>query len=104
MMSNENQKGRDEDGFNRKRRRKEGSGDQKITNKRRKKSKGSTEAKRTSEVRNVDQLAWKKISLENDEFDDFEEIEGVDVEYVEKDGNKIIQFKVVPSSSRFSHS
>ena len=39
-------------------------------------------------------------TLENDEFDDFEEIEGVDVECIEKDGNKIIQFKVDPSSSR----
>ena len=46
---------------------------------------------------NVDQLAWKKISLENDEFDDFEEIEGVDVEYVDKDGNKVFQFKVINS-------
>jgi len=45
-----------------------------------------------SEV-NVDQLAWKKISLQHDEFDDFEEIEGVDVEYVEKDGNKVVKFK-----------
>jgi hypothetical protein len=45
-------------------------------------------------VTNVDQLAWKKVSLDNDEFEDFEEIEGVDVEYVETDGNKLIQFKV----------
>lgn len=45
-------------------------------------------------VMNVDQLAWKKISLQNDEFDDFEEIEGVDVEHVDRDGNKVIQFKV----------
>ena len=45
-------------------------------------------------VKNADELAWKKISIENDEFDDFEEIEGVDVEYVEKDGNKMIQLKV----------
>jgi len=42
---------------------------------------------------NADHLAWKKISLENDEFVDFEEIEGVDVEYVEKDGHKIMQLK-----------
>jgi len=46
---------------------------------------------------NVDQLAWKKVSLENDEFDDFEEIEGVDVDYVEVDGSKIVQFKVCSS-------
>ena len=45
-------------------------------------------------VMNADQLAWKKISLQNDEFDDFEEIEGVDVDYVDKDGSKVIQFKV----------
>jgi len=48
-------------------------------------------------VVNVDQLAWKKVSLENDEFDDFEEIEGVDVDYVEVDGSKIVQFKVCSS-------
>jgi hypothetical protein len=48
-------------------------------------------------IMNVDQLAWKKISLENDEFDDFEEIEGIDVESVEKDGNKVLQFKVMCS-------
>jgi intein/homing endonuclease len=42
---------------------------------------------------NADHLAWKKISLENDEFVDFEEIEGVDVEYVEKDGHKLMQLK-----------
>src|SRR5271170_3096867 len=34
------------------------------------------------ELVKADQLAWKKVSLLNDEFDDFEEIEGVDVEYV----------------------
>ena len=48
-------------------------------------------------VVNVDQLAWKKVSLENDEFDDFEEIEGVDVDYVQVDGSKIVQFKVCSS-------
>jgi hypothetical protein len=49
---------------------------------------------RRGTVTNVDQLSWKKVSLDNDEFEDFEEIEGVDVEYIEKDGNKLIQFKV----------
>jgi len=49
---------------------------------------------KVGEVMSADQLGWKKVSLENDEFDDFEEIEGVDVEYLEKDGNKVIQFKV----------
>ena len=48
----------------------------------------------TNVVVNADQLAWKKISLQNDEFDDFEEIEGVDVDYVDKYGSKVIQFKV----------
>ena len=48
-------------------------------------------------VVNLDQLAWKKVSLANDEFDDFEEIEGVDVDYVEVDGSKIVQFKVCSS-------
>jgi hypothetical protein len=46
------------------------------------------------EFKGADQLAWKKISLQNDEFEDFEEIEGVDIEYVDKDGHKAIQFKV----------
>jgi hypothetical protein len=45
-------------------------------------------------VTNVDHLQWKKISLNNDEFEDLEEIEGVDVEYVEKDESKVVQFKV----------
>lgn len=48
-------------------------------------------------VVNLDQLAWKKVSLANDEFDDFEEIEGVDVDYVDVDGSKIVQFKVCSS-------
>ena len=52
--------------------------------------------------KNPDELAWKKISLENDEFEDFEEIDGVDVEYVEKDGSKVIQFKVVHFGLQFS--
>jgi hypothetical protein len=46
------------------------------------------------EVLNVEQLGWKGVSLENDEFDDFEELEGVDVDYVEVNGSKIVQFKV----------
>ena len=45
-------------------------------------------------VTNVDHLQWKKISLNNDEFEDLEEIEGVDVEYIEKDESKVVQFKV----------
>jgi hypothetical protein len=45
-------------------------------------------------VMSADQLTWKKVSLQNDEFDDFEEIEGVDVEYADKSGSKVIQFKV----------
>jgi len=49
---------------------------------------------------NADQLAWKKISLQNDEFEDFEEIEGVDVDYVDKDGSKVIQFKVAAPLSK----
>lgn len=60
----------------------------------RNRAKGSSDAKDTGVAVNVDQLAWKKISLQNDEFDDFEEIEGVDVDYVDKDGSKVIQFKV----------
>jgi hypothetical protein len=60
----------------------------------RKRAKGTSDTKDTGVVVNVDQLAWKKISLQNDEFDDFEEIEGVDVDYVDKDGSKVIQFKV----------
>jgi hypothetical protein len=46
------------------------------------------------EVLNVEQLGWKGISLGNDEFDDFEELEGVDVDYVDVNGSKIVQFKV----------
>jgi len=69
----------------------------KRSGKRRKEAKENGGKVLTGEVMNVDQLAWKKISLENDEFDDFEEIEGVDVEYVDKDGNKVIQFKVINS-------
>src|ERR1700733_4746984 len=75
-----------------------------IQNKKRKRSEKGTRqsnkgdhkrAKRMSEVDaslavNADQLEWKKISLQNDEFDDFEEIEGVDVDYVDKDGSKVI--------------
>jgi hypothetical protein len=45
---------------------------------------------------NADLLAWKKISLQNDEFADFEEIEGVDVEYVKKDGHNVLQLKESP--------
>jgi ATP-dependent RNA helicase DDX24/MAK5 len=79
-----------------------------IQNKKRKRSDKRTRqlnkgdrkrAKRMSEedaglVVSADQLEWQKISLQNDEFDDFEEIEGVDVDYVDKDGSKVIQFKV----------
>ena len=39
------------------------------------------------EALNADQLVWKKISLQNDEFDDLEEIEGVDVEYTDGVGH-----------------
>jgi hypothetical protein len=80
-----------------KRKRKETDGKQKSKGKRRKGTKESGGKEVTGAVMNVDHLAWRKISLENDEFDDFEEIEGVDVEYVDKDGNKVIQFKVPPS-------
>jgi hypothetical protein len=59
-----------------------------------KRSRSNGDKVRRGTVTNVDQLAWKKVSLDNDEFEDFEEIEGVDVEYVETDGNKLIQFKV----------
>jgi len=52
------------------------------------------EAKEGGKVVSVDQLGWKGISLENDEFDDFEELEGVDVDYVDVNGSKIVQFKV----------
>jgi hypothetical protein len=66
-------------------------------NKRGKKKRASAtqQTKPNGPPKSADELAWKKISLENDEFDDFEEIEGVDIEYVEKDGSKVIQFKVV---------
>lgn len=50
---------------------------------------------------NVDQLSWKKVSLQNDEFDDFEEIEGVDIEYVKKEENDVIQFKVSPRNEPY---
>lgn len=59
-----------------------------------KRAKASSQSETANAPKNADELAWKKISLENDEFEDFEEIEGVDVEYVEKDGSKVIQFKV----------
>lgn len=59
-----------------------------------KRAKASSHSETVEAPKNADELAWKKISLENDEFEDFEEIEGVDVEYVEKDGSKVIQFKV----------
>jgi len=49
---------------------------------------------KSGEVVKIDQLAWKKVSLLDDEFDDFEEIEGVDVEYVSGDSGKVVQFKV----------
>lgn len=52
-------------------------------------------------VIDVDHLQWKKISLNNDEFEDLEEIEGVDVEYVDKDENKVVQFKVYLSMGLF---
>jgi hypothetical protein len=42
----------------------------------------------------ADQLAWRGISVQNDEFDDFEEIEGVDVEHIKRDGQDVIRFKV----------
>ena len=74
-----------------KRKRKGTDGKEKSKGKRQKETKENAVS---GAVMNVDQLAWTKISLENDEFDDFEEIEGVDVEYVDKDGNKVIQFKV----------
>jgi hypothetical protein len=45
------------------------------------------------DVLNVEQLGWKGVSLENDEFDDFEELEGIDVDYVDVNGSKIVQFK-----------
>ncbi len=80
-----------------KRKRREADSRQKRSGKRRKEAKENGGKVLTGEVMNVDQLEWKKISLENDEFDDFEEIEGVDVEYVDKDGNKVIQFKVINS-------
>lgn len=60
----------------------------------RNRAKGTSDSRDAGVAVNVDQLAWKKISLQNDEFDDFEEIEGVDVDYVDKDGSKVIQFKV----------
>jgi len=60
-----------------------------------KRAKSSSHSGTVQAPKNPHELAWKKVSLENDEFEDFEEIEGVDVEYVEKDGSKVIQFKVV---------
>jgi hypothetical protein len=49
---------------------------------------------------NADQLDWKKTSLENGEFDDLDEIEGVDVQYEENNGAKVAQFKVYFSLGR----
>ena len=86
-MPNENDRQKSDAAPKKKRKWKEVDGGQKGNGKRRKEIK-------ENEGLNADQLAWKKISLENDEFDDFEEIEGVDVEYVDKDHNKVIQFKV----------
>jgi hypothetical protein len=86
-MSNEPSKGR---GISFKRQRKH-ERDKKPNSKR---SRSDQDEVRRGTVTNVDQLSWKKVSLDNDEFEDFEEIEGVDVEYIEKDGNKMIQFKV----------
>src|SRR5215471_14933723 len=77
-------------------------GKQENKRKRRKERKENGGKEVTGTVMNVDQLTWTKISLENDEFDDFEEIEGVDVEYVDKDGSKVIQFKVPLSSIRLT--
>lgn len=59
-----------------------------------KRAKKPTNREKQGTVVSVDQLAWKKISLVNDEFEDFEEIEGVDVEYIDKDGGNVVQFKV----------
>ena len=72
-----------------KRKRKNNAGEKKKENAKRTKT-----AKGLGSIVSVDQLAWRKISLQNDEFDDFEEIEGVDVEHVKKDGQDVIQFKV----------
>jgi hypothetical protein len=94
-MSNENEgRGHNSALKKRKRRWDGGDGARKSDGKQRKKMKEDVGRKVVGEVINVDQLAWNKISLENDEFEDFEEIEGVDVEYVEKGGKQIIQFKV----------
>jgi hypothetical protein len=93
-MSNEKQRKISHDAsFTKKRKRKDGEDKQKIRRKRARKTSGNR-TKLDDAIMSVDQLAWKKISLENDEFEDFEEIEGVDVEYVEKDGNRLAQFKV----------
>jgi hypothetical protein len=60
-------------------------------------AKTDAEAGTSGSVMDLDQLEWNKVSLQHDEYDDFEEIEGVDVEYVHEGGNKLIQFKVYPS-------
>ena len=60
-----------------------------------KKTKGKrTKTNEHGVVMDIDQLPWKKISMENDEFEDFEEVEGVDVEYIDKDGSKHVYLKV----------
>ena len=78
-------------GLFKKRKRKEEKGEKNRNGKKKKEGRGRGGGKIVS----VDQLAWKKISLQNDEFEDFEEIEGVEVEYVKKDGRDVIQFKVL---------
>jgi hypothetical protein len=74
-------------------------GDRNDNSKRVKVSKGENRSEKAANVvTNLDHLQWKKISLNNDEFEDLEEIEGVDVEYVDNDESKIVQFKVSISS------
>jgi hypothetical protein len=76
-------------------------GDRNDNGKRVKVSKSENKSEiKANVVTNVDHLQWKKISLNNDEFEDLEEIEGVDVEYVDKDESKIVQFKVSISSEQ----
>ena len=70
-------------------------GDRNDNSKRVKVLKDENRSEKTANVvTNVDHLQWKKISLNNDEFEDLEEIEGVDVEYVDNDESKVVQFKV----------
>jgi hypothetical protein len=93
-MSTQNGQRRAEKQGHKKRKRNDGERKSGV-NKRMKKGRQSEgEKEEGGKVLNVEQLGWKGVSLENDEFDDFEELEGVDVDYVDVNGSKVVQFKV----------